>query len=377
MKKYILVFGVILPFNVFASAYVPCTASETANGTCFSCGTTCIARYSETVNGDESIKGTLTISGEGDMSFEPKYPIGSTIAGESGPFTYKGRYQYDPEEKRWRTDAPWRDLDRNITDVVIEDGITSIAGGSFYNVTSLTSVSIPDSVTKIESAAFQHDKNLTEAELPAHLEQIGHAAFNNTSIEYFTIPESLQKHEKDNKLEENNYMFGTQALKGIVVDRDAYFNIEMLNGANLSNLQAIYCETSNANCQSLQNDDDLKDKLISYEKQGGVYILDGSYYLSADNMRQGNEAEDKTPYICNKSLNECKRDVLEAKGLCQGSSCDTFIQSDGQYMLKFGGKTYQSINDLLKGNYDKRRIYTLEEANFVAGDKNRVSIKYR
>ena len=80
---------------------------------------------------------------------------------------------------------------------------------------------------------------------------------------------------------------------------------------------------------------------------------------------------------CKKELGECKRAVLEAKGICQGSSCDTFIQSDGQYMLKYNGKTYQDINALLKGDYDKRRIYTIEEANFVAGDKNRVSITYK
>ena len=69
--------------------------------------------------------------------------------------------------------------------------------------------------------------------------------------------------------------------------------------------------------------------------------------------------------------------ILEAKGICQGAACDTFIQSDGNYMLKYNGKTYQSINDLLKGNYDKRRIYTVEEANFVAGDRNTVTIRYR
>ena len=49
----------------------------------------------------------------------------------------------------------------------------------------------------------------------------------------------------------------------------------------------------------------------------------------------------------------------------------------GGYLLKVGSKTYQNINALLRGDYDRRRIYTIEEANFVAGDKNRVSIKYR
>jgi len=38
---------------------------------------------------------------------------------------------------------------------------------------------------------------------------------------------------------------------------------------------------------------------------------------------------------------------------------------------------YQSINDLLKGNYDVRRIYTIDEANRVAGKVNSVKIRYR
>ena len=72
--------------------------------------------------------------------------------------------------------------------------------------------------------------------------------------------------------------------------------------------------------------------------------------------------------------------VLQNKGLCSDltGDCKAFVDTAkaGQ-MLKIGSKTYQSINDLLKGNYDKRRIYTIEEANFVAGKVNRVSIKYR
>ena len=380
MKKLGLLLSVAtLPFNVFASTYNPCSPSETAQGTCFSCGQTCVARYTETVNPDESIKGTLTISGEGEMRFADRYPKGTIIAGYGGTtVTYDSNpYDYNTTLERYQTNAPWRDLDRSITDVIIEDGITNIAQGAFYNVSSIESVSIPDSVTQIEAAAFQQDFSLTNANLPSNLEQIGHAAFHNTSIETFVIPETLQKNDGSKLMWSNTHVFSSGALKDIIVDGNGYFEKDMLKGVNMANIMTIYCENSNMNCQSLQNDDELKDKLISYEKQGGVYILDGTYYLSADNMRQGNELEDKTAYACNRSLSECKRDVLEAKGICQGSSCDVFIQSDGQYMLKFGGKTYQDINALLKGDYVRRRIYTIEEANFVAGDKNRVSITYR
>ena len=38
---------------------------------------------------------------------------------------------------------------------------------------------------------------------------------------------------------------------------------------------------------------------------------------------------------------------------------------------------YESLKDITSGNYIKKRIYTIDEANQAAGDKNRVSIKYR
>ncbi len=49
--------------------------------------------------------------------------------------------------------------------------------------------------------------------------------------------------------------------------------------------------------------------------------------------------------------------------------------SDNQYLM--GGKYYAKLNDIGTPNYIKKRIYTIDEANRVAGKKNRVSIKYR
>ena len=42
-----------------------------------------------------------------------------------------------------------------------------------------------------------------------------------------------------------------------------------------------------------------------------------------------------------------------------------------------GGKFYASLDDLAQGKYIPKRIYTIDEANRVAGEKNRVSIRYR
>ena len=49
--------------------------------------------------------------------------------------------------------------------------------------------------------------------------------------------------------------------------------------------------------------------------------------------------------------------------------------SDGNY--KVGSKIYNSLNDMQSGNNVKFRIYTIEEANAVAGKVNSVKIRYR
>ncbi len=92
--------------------------------------------------------GTLTISGTGDM-----YDFGS---GHTGP---------------------WKEYKDEIKKVVIEDGITSIGSGAFYNCQSITSVTIPDSVTKIGEDAFNNDQQLTEVNIPASVTTIDKYAF--------------------------------------------------------------------------------------------------------------------------------------------------------------------------------------------------------
>lgn len=45
--------------------------------------------------------------------------------------------------------------------------------------------------------------------------------------------------------------------------------------------------------------------------------------------------------------------------------------------IKVGNKFYNSLDDLASQNHIKKRIYTINEANQIAGKTNRVSIKYR
>ncbi|MBP8593666.1 MAG: leucine-rich repeat domain-containing protein [Ruminococcus sp.] len=80
----------------------------------------------------ESDPGKLTISGTGTMY----------------------DYVYDT--------PPWYNYKGDITSVKIENGITSIGNGAFYNCTGLTSITIPDSVKSIGGDAFWECTNITD-----------------------------------------------------------------------------------------------------------------------------------------------------------------------------------------------------------------------
>ena len=270
MKK-ILILAIVLNFiNLsYASTYVACSTDEERAGTCFTCGTTCTARYVQSTNEDGSSKGTLTISGSGDMDFY--------------------RYSYNDDLERYQSDAPWKNLDRDITNVIVEEGITSVSG--FYNHTTIESVSLPNTLTTIERACFQSAKNLTDLTIPPNVTTIGHAAFNGTKVEYLTIPENYQAYPGGAANSNNAYLFGTYALKGITIEGNADFEKYMLLGANLSKLRDIYCDMSNENCRALLEDEDIGSKIKFYEKNGSQYLYEGKFYKHPSDIALGNYAK--------------------------------------------------------------------------------------
>ena len=49
--------------------------------------------------------------------------------------------------------------------------------------------------------------------------------------------------------------------------------------------------------------------------------------------------------------------------------------SNGQVF--YNNKWYNNANDILSGNYAKKRIYTVDEANKISGRKNTFKIRYK
>ncbi len=294
MRKIILILLIFSCLITYADAstYIPCTTEEANAGTCFDCGTTCVARYSETITANNTTEGTLIVSGTGEMN------------------TYE--HPYNDEQERYQSSAPWKNLDQNITNVIVEEGITSVSG--FYNHSQLQSVSLPNSLTKIGRASFQFCTNLADVTIPPNVTTIGHAAFYATAIEHFTIPENYRKINGGNT-SYNTHLFGSNALKSITIEGNADFNKAMLDGANLTKLTGIYCETSNENCRNLLSDSDIGTKIKFYEKFGDQYF--------------------------------------------------------------FEGKFYSALDDIVERNYDKKRIYTLEEAEKILKSIGKDHVTFR
>ena len=85
--------------------------------------------------------------------------------------------------------SPWG---TNITEVVIENGVTSIGTYAFYKCTALKSISIPSSLKSIGSNAFEYCKSLPGILIPEGVASIGSNAFYNCSkINEVILPDSL------------------------------------------------------------------------------------------------------------------------------------------------------------------------------------------
>ena len=81
---------------------------------------------------------------------------------------------------------------KEVKDLVIPDGVTTIHYWNFYNCLGLTSVTIPNSVTSIGNGAFRGCSGLTSVNLGNSVTTIGEYAFNGCSkLASVTIPNSV------------------------------------------------------------------------------------------------------------------------------------------------------------------------------------------
>ena len=102
-------------------------------------------------------------------------PVTWTLTSD-GVLTISGNYRM--QSKNNPDDYEWASYADQITKVVIEDGITKIAKGAFFEYSNLESVYIGNTVTVIDDQAFAFCSNLKNVTIPASVTEIATSAFS-------------------------------------------------------------------------------------------------------------------------------------------------------------------------------------------------------
>ncbi len=246
--------------------------------------------------------------------------------GNMANFYISQKYAWQDQQAIQR---PWGN---NIESVEISEGIKSIGQYAFYG-TGLTNITIPASVESVNEAAFQSTSALTNVAFQegSNLQKIGGGAFNNIpNLTNIDIPQSVK------------------------IIGDNAFNLSGINSITLS-------DTIFLNDEGDPNDDSTYFQGLSIYALSDVdhvYCSEASHLKCEEYFNQGEFWE-----------NGIYHPIKEKSTLA-------IYTPDGDKFYA-NGKWYNSLSDMNKGNYNKKRIYTIDEAQKVTGNKNRVSIKYR
>ena len=210
MKKRLI--SLLLAFSMMLTFLPAGAVSAFAEGNLgpYDCGetpgtvTATLSPNSDGEEGEETY--TLTITGNGPMANYDRYITSSNdsyapwyekiqnitqLIVEDGVTTlgddilYYGYYDYSNDESH----SFYSDL----REVKLPEGLSCIGKRAFCGSPKLIEVKIPSTVTKIEQSAFSGCTGLKEIELPPQLEEVGYSSFYGCSgLTEITIPSSVK-----------------------------------------------------------------------------------------------------------------------------------------------------------------------------------------
>ena len=125
-------------------------------------------------------------------------------------------------------------LNKNIKEIVIGDGVTSIGDCAFWGCSSLTSIEIPDGVTSIGMSVFDSCSSLTSIEIPVGVTRLKDFVFYGcSSLTSITIPEGLTSID-GGAFQNCSSLTSIAILAGVTSIGESAFK-------DCSNLNTIYC----------------------------------------------------------------------------------------------------------------------------------------
>ena len=186
------------------SALTPSVTVRNSAGSTLNAGTDYTVSYSDNTDiGTAVVRvvGTGNYSGTVTVTFEIETASRDDVSGTcgyrltwllttDGVLTISGSgtmYSYDSSES-----LPWTEYRDEITEVIIEDGVTSITDYAFHQCVNLVSITIPDSVTSIGEMAFNSCNSLEAVTIPDGVSEIEKFTFMNCwALTEITIPDNV------------------------------------------------------------------------------------------------------------------------------------------------------------------------------------------
>ena len=211
-----------------------------------------------------------------------------------------------------------------------ETGILTISGNGY-----MKGCGYGESVNKSPWAAFANSIN--SVVIHDGIKYIGGAAFAYTSLSQISIPDSV-----------------------VGIGYAAFYETPNLSEVNLpKSINALgYDVFQNSSVVALVLPESL--------------LLSGK--LDSKSLKNSNIS---TIYCPSNTQKECEDYIASAKenGALQNLHNEFYYKWGTQYLYK--GRFYRNFKDIVDKNYINKRIYTLDEANRVAGSINHISIRYR
>lgn len=227
------------------------------------------------------------------------------------------------------SESPWDQFYQEINTVNVEYGIENLGERAFKSLENLQNINIPNSVEKISKHALSYT-SLNSIDIPDSVNEIGSWAFEGcASLTSVKIPDSV--------LSLGNGIF--------------YLDTSLTSVELPAFIERIGISTFHTT-ESLQ----------SIVIPDGVTDIDSSAFYNTNAVIY---CQDTAQHVC--------RDLVNSA--TSGQNQLRVYSQQGEYYVLDGVK-YKNLSNMQKG-ISVKRIYTIEEANKVSGDKNRVSIKYR